>query len=68
MSRADVPPEQRPDYFVYIDEFQNLATEAFAAILSEGRKFGLCLTVCHQYLAQVEERTLAACVRQTSAA
>jgi hypothetical protein len=60
MSRADVPEEQRRDFFLYVDEFQNLATESFATILSEARKYRVSLTLSHQYLAQVEEQTLAA--------
>lgn len=60
MSRADIPEEQRRDFFLYVDEFQNLATESFATILSEARKYRVPLTLSHQYLAQVEEQTLAA--------
>lgn len=60
MSRADVPEEKRPDFFLYVDEFQNFATESFASILSEARKYGLALTLANQYLAQLDEATAAA--------
>jgi hypothetical protein len=55
MSRADVPAAQRPDSFLYVDEFQNFATESFATILSEARKYGLGLTIAHQYIAQLTD-------------
>src|SRR5205085_3768633 len=60
MSRADVPEEERRDFFLYVDEFQNFATESFATILSEARKYRLSLTVANQYLAQMDEATRAA--------
>jgi len=47
--------EERRDFYLYVDEFQNFATEAFANILSEARKYHLCLTLAHQYIAQMEE-------------
>lgn len=53
MSRADVPAEQRSPFYLYVDEFQNFATDSFATILSEARKYGLCLTVANQYTAQM---------------
>jgi hypothetical protein len=55
MSRQDVPEEQRPDFFLYVDEFQNFATPDFAVILSEARKYHLSLTVANQFVGQVEE-------------
>jgi hypothetical protein len=55
MSRADVAADQRPDSFLYVDEFQNFATESFATILSEARKYNLGLTIAHQYIAQMTE-------------
>lgn len=56
MSRADtVDPEARKDFFLYVDEFQNFATDSFAAILSEARKYRLSLTLAHQYIAQLSE-------------
>lgn len=60
MSRAAVAEAQRRDFYLYVDEFQNYATESFAVILSEARKYRLALTVANQYLAQLEEATLAA--------
>ena len=55
MSRQDVPEEQRPDFYLYVDEFQNFATETFADILSEARKFRLNLIVANQFIGQIEE-------------
>lgn len=60
MSRADIAEEARRDFYLYVDEFQNFATDSFATILSEARKYRVSLTLSHQYLAQVEEQTLAA--------
>jgi hypothetical protein len=53
MSRADMAGEQRTPFYLYVDEFQNFATDSFATILSEARKYGLCLTVANQYTAQM---------------
>ena len=53
MSRADVPASQRTPFYLYVDEFQNFATDSFATILSEARKYGLNLTVANQYIAQM---------------
>jgi hypothetical protein len=53
MSRADIPHEQRSPFYLYVDEFQNFATDSFATILSEARKYGLNLTVANQYIAQM---------------
>jgi TraM recognition site of TraD and TraG len=55
MQRADTPENERPDFNLYIDEFQNFATDAFATILSEARKYHLCLTLSHQYTAQLPD-------------
>ena len=60
MSRASIAEAQRRDFFLYVDEFQNFATESFATILSEARKYRLSLTVANQYLAQLDEATAAA--------
>jgi len=54
MSRADTPEEERVDFQVYVDEFQNFATSSFAAILSESRKYRLNLIIAHQYISQLE--------------
>jgi hypothetical protein len=53
MSRADMPAEERAPFYLYVDEFQNFATDSFATILSEARKYGLNLTVANQYTAQM---------------
>ncbi len=53
MSRADISAEQRTPFYLYVDEFQNFATDSFATILSEARKYGLNLTVANQYTAQM---------------
>ena len=55
MSRADVPMDQRKDFFLYVDEFQNYATEDFAVILSEARKYRLNLIVANQFVSQIDE-------------
>lgn len=55
MSRADIPEEQRRDFYLYVDEFQNFATPDFAQILSEARKYRLALCVANQFIGQVEE-------------
>lgn len=53
MSRANVPLDQRKPFYLYVDEFQNFATDSFAVILSEARKYGLNLTVANQYVSQM---------------
>jgi hypothetical protein len=55
MSRVDIPEEERKDFYLYVDEFQNFATESFASILSEARKYRLSLILAHQYVAQMED-------------
>ena len=55
MSRQDIPMDQRKDFYLYVDEFQNYATEDFAAILAEARKYRLSLIVANQYISQIEE-------------
>ncbi len=55
MQRVDIPEEKRKDFFLYVDEFQNFATESFTNILSEARKYRLALILTHQYIAQMEE-------------
>jgi len=55
MDRASIPEEERRDFYLYVDEFQNFATESFADILSEARKYRLNLIMAHQYVAQMEE-------------
>lgn len=53
MARSSVPEEQRRDFFLFIDEFQNFSTEAFASILAEARKYRLCLILSHQFIDQL---------------
>lgn len=53
MERVRIPEESRRDFYLYVDEFQNFVTDAFAGILSEARKYRLNLTVAHQYTAQL---------------
>ncbi len=55
MSRVDIPEDNRRDFYLYVDEFQNFATESFANILSEARKYRLNIVLGHQYIAQMEE-------------
>jgi type IV secretory pathway TraG/TraD family ATPase VirD4 len=55
MKRDRLPKEERKDFYLYIDEFQNYVTESIESILSEARKYRLSLTIAHQYLAQLEQ-------------
>lgn len=55
LARAKMREEDRRDFYFYIDEFQNFATDAFSSILSEARKYHLDLTIAHQYIAQLPE-------------
>ena len=57
MSRSDIPDvaDRRP-FYLYVDEFQNFATDSFAVILSEARKYGLNLTVANQYISQMTDQ------------
>ncbi|RLF54686.1 MAG: hypothetical protein DRN13_02060 [Thermoplasmata archaeon] len=61
MERVDLPEERRRDFFLYIDEFQNfISTEIFPDILSEARKYRLCLTMAHQYISQLDRSLMEA--------
>lgn len=60
LSRADNPRGAHPPFYLYIDEFQNVTTDSIPGILSEARKYKLALTVAHQFLNQIEEKTRAA--------
>lgn len=53
MERVRIPEEERQDFFLYVDEFQNFATDSFAGILSEARKYRLNLILAHQYIGQL---------------
>lgn len=56
LSRADIPEEKRKPFYLYIDEIHNFITLSFASILSEARKYGLCLILTHQYIEQLDEK------------
>lgn len=56
LARADKPADQRPDFFLYIDEFQNFITDSIATILSEARKYRLDLILGHQYIGQLSPK------------
>lgn len=58
MSRADIEAEDRKDFYLYVDEFQNFATDSFATILSEARKYKLNLVMANQYVQQMEEEVM----------
>jgi hypothetical protein len=60
LSRADTPAADRRVFHLYADEFQSFATESFALVMSEARKFALTLTTSHQFLAQVPDKLRAA--------
>ncbi len=55
MSRVNIPEQERRDFYLYVDEFQNFATKSFINILSEARKYRLALILGHQYITQMEE-------------
>ncbi len=57
LSRADVPQKERRRFYLYVDEFQNFITDAFATILSEARKYELGLIMAHQYIGQLVGKT-----------
>lgn len=54
MERVRIPEEERLDFYLYVDEFQNFATDSFASILSEARKYRLNIIIAHQYIGQLE--------------
>jgi energy-coupling factor transporter ATP-binding protein EcfA2 len=53
MARSNRPEAERRDFYLFIDEFQNFSTDAFASVLAEARKYRLCLTLSHQYIDQL---------------
>jgi len=59
LSRANVPESERKDFYLFVDEFQNFTTDAFATILSEARKYKLSLIMAHQYIGQLVAKTSA---------
>ncbi len=56
MERVRIPEDERKDFYLYVDEFQNFVTDSFASILSEARKYRLNLTLAHQYIAQLSTK------------
>ncbi len=56
LSRTDMPEEERNDFYLYIDEFQNFITDSISVILSEARKYKLNLVIAHQYITQLVEK------------
>ncbi|TSC75131.1 MAG: Uncharacterized protein G01um101430_632 [Parcubacteria group bacterium Gr01-1014_30] len=65
MARAALPEAERTDFYLYVDEFHNLVTETFENLLSEARKYGLCLTIAHQYMGQLIPRVQQAVLGNT---
>lgn len=59
LGRASMPQEERKRFYLYVDEFQNFITDAFATILSEARKYELALIMAHQYIGQLTDKTSA---------
>jgi hypothetical protein len=57
LARADNPRTPHPPFYLYIDEFQNVTTDSIPGILSEARKYKLALSMAHQFLAQIDEKT-----------
>ena len=57
LSRVDMPQENRRDFNLYIDEFQNFTTDSISVILSEARKYRLNLVIAHQFIAQLQDKT-----------
>lgn len=55
LGRADMPEDKRPDFYLYIDEFQNFITDSISTILSEARKYRLNLIIAHQYMGQLAD-------------
>ncbi len=63
MERVRIPEHERKDFFLYVDEFQNFATDSFAGVLSEARKYRLNLTIAHQYIGQLVSGDMSTKVR-----
>ena len=57
MERVRIPEDERKDFYMYVDEFQNFATDSFVNILSEARKYRLDLIIAHQYIGQLTTDT-----------
>lgn len=56
LSRVDMPEKQRKDFYLYVDEFQNVTTDSISQILSEARKYHLNLVIAHQFIGQLSEK------------
>ncbi|MFA6235544.1 MAG: type IV secretion system DNA-binding domain-containing protein, partial [Bacteroidota bacterium] len=56
LSRTDMDPKERKDFYLYIDEFHNFLTDSISAILSEARKYGLDLVIAHQFIGQLTQK------------
>ena len=65
MARASMPEKDRNDFYLYVDEFQNVVTETFENMLSEARKYGIALTMAHQYVGQLLDRVMHAVLGNT---
>jgi hypothetical protein len=65
LSRVDVPEARRTPFTLFVDEFQNLATEDFQTILSEARKYGLGMVLAHQNIGQLDRQLIAAILGNT---
>src|SRR3989338_1964595 len=65
MARASMPEKDRTDFYLYVDEFQNVVTETFENMLSEARKYGIALTMAHQYVGQLIEKVMHAVLGNT---
>lgn len=66
MQRARLPEKERRDFYLYVDEFHNVVTDTFENLLSEARKYGICLTVAHQYMGQLSPKVLSAVLGNTA--
>jgi hypothetical protein len=55
LARVDTPEDERRDFYLYLDEFQNVTTNSISQILSEARKYRLCLVLAHQFIGQLSE-------------
>lgn len=58
MARSHLPPSERKSFYLYVDEFQNLATENFTVLLSEARKFGMGLILANQFISQIKDERI----------
>lgn len=55
LARGDMPESERRDFYLYLDEFQNVTTQSISQILSEARKYHLCLSIAHQFIGQLSD-------------